>query len=101
MDRAGHQTRGKTVDIIVAATEYDFAHGLVVRQHADDDLAVEQVTDIRCGSETEPLKLADLIRAADVGDHPTSGGREICGHRRSHVAKADETNIALYGRAAR
>ena len=99
MDRAGHQTRGQTVETIVAATEHDFAHGIVVRQHADDDLAVEQVADIRCGAETERLKLADLIRAADIGDHPSSGGGEVCGHRRSHVTKADKADFA-HGRRA-
>ena len=44
-----HQTRGQTVEIVVAATKHDLAHGIVVWQHTDHELAVEQVTDIRWG----------------------------------------------------
>ena len=91
MDRTWHQTRGQTV---VPVTEHDFAHGIVVRQHADDDLAIEQVTDVRCGPEADCLKLADLIGVADICDYRASGSREICGHRRSHATKADETYFA-------
>ena len=100
MDRAGHQPRGETVETKVFATEYDFAHGVVVRQHADDKLAVEQVNDIRCGPETERLKLADLIRAANICDYPASGRHEVGGHRRSHVTKADKTDFTLQRSAA-
>ncbi len=94
MDGAGHQTRGQTVEIVAAVTEYDFPYGIVVRQHADDDAAVEQVADIRRGVETERLEFTKLIRAADIGDHPSSGGREVCGHRPSHVTKADKADFS-------
>ncbi len=94
MDCAGHQTRGQTVETDVPATEHDFAHGIVVRQHADDNLAVEQIADIGRRSETECLKPADLVRAADIGDHPSPGGCEVRGHRRSHVTKPDKADFA-------
>src|SRR5216684_2532768 len=100
MDRAGHHTRGQTVEVNISATKHDFARGIVVRQHADDDLAVEQVTDIRCGPETERLKPAYLIPAADICDYPSSGGREVCGHRGSHVTKADKTDFTRHRRPA-
>jgi hypothetical protein len=72
-------------------------HGIVIRQHTDDDLAVEQVTDIRCGPETACLELADLIRATDIGNHLQSLGREVPGHRRAHAAKANKTDFSLRG----
>src|SRR5258707_324609 len=34
VDRAGHQTRGQTVETVVAGPEYDFVYGIVVWQHA-------------------------------------------------------------------
>jgi hypothetical protein len=94
MDRAGHQTRGQALKIIVAAAEHDLAHGIVIGQHADHDLAVEQVADVRRGPETERLKLGELISAADAGDHGPSGGCEVCCHCGSHVTKANETYFA-------
>ena len=45
MDRAGVQPRRQTVEVSVPAAEHDLVHGIVVRQHADDDLAVEQVSE--------------------------------------------------------
>jgi len=77
------------------AAEHDFAHGGVIRQHADDELAVEQVIDIRRWPETGRLVLADLIRAANIGDYPTPRRHEVCSHRRSHVTKADKTDFTL------
>jgi hypothetical protein len=99
MDCAGHQTRGQTVEANLPATEHNFAHDFVVRQHADDDVAVEQIANVRGGPQTECLKLADPIRAADMGDHLSSLGREVCGHRRSHAAEADKSNFAQRRRA--
>ena len=99
MDRAWHQPCGQTVKVKVAATEHDFAHGGVVRQHADDDLAMKQVIDIRCRPETECLKPVDLIRAADIGDHLSSRRREICSHRRSHATEADKADLSQRRRA--
>src|SRR5258705_7688439 len=57
-------------------------------------LAVEQVAEIRRRPETGRLKPGDLVRAADIGDHPSPGGHEVSGHRRSHAAKSDKTDFA-------
>jgi IS5 family transposase len=100
MDRAGYQTRGQALKTIVTTAEHDLAHGIVIGQHADHDLAAEQVADVRRGPETERLKLGELIGAADIGDHGPSGGCKVCGHCRSHVTKADETYIAHERREA-
>ena len=89
----GISPAGQAFDAEVAAAEHDIAHGGVVRQHADDDLAVKQVIDIRRRPETERLELVDLLRAADIGDHPPSRGHEICSHRRSHATKADKADL--------
>src|SRR6266481_5891513 len=94
MDRAGHQTRCQTVEIIVAASKNDFAHGRVVRQHTDNELTVEQIADIRRWPETKRLKLANPIRASDAGNHPTPAGREIRSHRHSNVTKTDKADFA-------
>jgi hypothetical protein len=93
MNRAGVQTGPQSVEANIPATEHDLAHGIVIRQHADDHLTVKQVTDIRCGPETECLELALLIRAANIGDHPPSIGREVGCHRRSHATEAHETDF--------
>jgi len=94
VDRAGHETRGQTVEIVIAVAEHDFAYGIIVRQHADDDVTVEQIADIRRRIETERLEFTELIRAADICDHPSSGGGEIRGHRPSHVAKTDKADFS-------
>ena len=93
MDRAGHQARRQTVKTYVAATEHDFTHSIVVRQHGYDDLAVEQIADISRRCETECLKPVYPVRAADIGDHPSSIGCKVRGHRRSHVTEADKTDV--------
>src|ERR1700736_159423 len=100
MDCAGHQTRRQALRIIGPTAEHDLAHGIVIGQHADHDLAVEQVADVRGWPETERLKLGELIGAADIGDHGPSGRYQVCGHCRSHVTKADEADIAHERREA-
>jgi hypothetical protein len=57
---------------------------------------MKQVTDIRCGPETKSLKLVDLIPTADIGDYMVSLGCEVRGHRRSHAAKADKSDLAKW-----
>ena len=94
MDRAWHQTRCKTAKVIVVATKHDFAHGGVVRQHADNELAVEQIAHIGRRLETQCFELAHPIRASDIGEHPSSGGREVRCHCRSHVTETDKADFA-------
>jgi hypothetical protein len=94
MDRAGHQTGRKTVKNVVTATEHDFAHGGIVRQHANNELTVEQISDIGRWPETECLKLADPIPVSDIGEHPSPRCREIRRHCRSHVTETDKADFA-------
>jgi len=96
MDRAGHQTGGQTAETDVLATAHDFAHGIVVWQHADNDLAVQEVAEISRRSQTWRLKAGDLVRAADIGNHPSSGANEVGGHRHSHMTKADKADFAQH-----
>src|SRR5437763_10556671 len=100
MYRAGHQTRSKTIESIITATEHDFAHGIVVRQHADDELAIEKIADVGRRPETERRKFANLIRTPDIRDHPSSGSREIRGHCRCHVPQANKADTGYDRRAA-
>ncbi len=96
MDRAGHQTCGQTIDTNITATAHDFAHGVVVWQHADDDLAVQEVAEISRRPETGRLKTGDLVRSADIGNHPSSGASKVGGHRHSHMTKADKADFAQH-----
>src|ERR1700689_5811066 len=95
MDGPGSQTLGEATEPNLFATEHDFANGVVVRQHADDDLAVEEIGDVRCGLEAKRRELALLLRTADIGDHPASGGGEVGGHCRAHLTKTDKTDFTL------
>jgi len=69
MNGPGSQALGKATERNLFATEYDFANGGVVRQHADDDLTVEEVSDIRCGLEAKRRELGLLLRTTDIGDN--------------------------------
>src|SRR5438270_10622468 len=94
MDRARLQTRAETFEPNILAAEHDFAHGVVVRQHGDDDFAVEQLVDIQRRSKTECLEFGDLIPPPDIADDVCSGGCKVCGHCRSHVTEADKTDLS-------
>jgi len=98
MDRARLEACGEALALL--APEDDLAHGLVVRQHADDDLAAEQVGKIGGGFEPERHQRSHLLRAPHAGDHGMAGGDEIRGHGRAHAAKADKPNVALRAAAA-
>jgi hypothetical protein len=75
-------------------TENGLEHGIIVGQHGDDDLAIEQVADVRCGPETQRRKLRYLIGATEKCNYRASSGREICSHRRSHATKTDQPYFA-------
>ena len=69
MDCAALQSRSEAGDAEVFSPKHDGANGSVVRQHADDDLAIEEIGDVRCGHETERSELGRLIRATDICNH--------------------------------
>src|SRR3977135_4723472 len=77
MNRARHQSKGKTIEAEIGTPEHDVTNSRIVRQHADDDLAVEQVADIRCGIETERSEPVYLIGATDIRDHAMSCPGEV------------------------
>src|SRR3984957_10589679 len=95
MNGAGSQALGEAIEPDRFAAEHDFANGGVIRQHADDDLAVEEIGDVRCGLEAKRRELALLLRTADISDHPAPGGSEVGGHCRAHLTKTDKTDLSL------
>src|SRR5580698_10627251 len=95
MNGAGSQTLGEAIEPDRFAAEHDFANGGVVRQHADDDLALEQVGDVQCGLEAKRHELALLLRTANIGDNSASGGGKVGGHCRAHLTKTDKTDLTL------
>ena len=95
------QPHGEAVDAAIAAPEYDVADGGIVGQHADHDLAIEQVGDVGRRLEAERRELVHLVRATDIGDHPMAGAGKVRSHRGAHVTKADKTDFALPGECGR
>jgi len=95
------QSRGESFSADVCAPKRGLENGVVVRQHADDDLAVEQIGDLGRGPETECRELVHPVRATDIGDYPTPRGGKVCRHRRAHVTEADKADFALFGRRGR
>jgi hypothetical protein len=90
MDRAGRQAAGKSIHSKVLASKHDLADRAIVRQHADDNAAVEQVGDFRGRPQAACRELADPLGVADM----TACGSGIAGHRRAHPTEAHKSNIA-------
>src|ERR1700730_10809208 len=100
MNGAGSQTLREAIEPDRLAAEHDFANGGVIRQHADDDLAVKEIGDVRCGLEAKRRELALLLRTANIGDHPTPGGGKVCRHCRAHLTETDKADLSFGRRAA-
>ena len=99
MNGTRSQTRSETIEADFFAAEYDLANRGVIRQHADDNFAAEEIGDVRCGLEAERRELALLLRTANISDHLASGRDEVGGHCRAHLTKADKTNLTIGWRA--
>ena len=97
MDRARRQAGSESLDPL--APERDVAHGRVVRQHGDDDFAIEHVGEISGGFEPERQECAHLLRTAHAGDHRVAGGGQILGHGGTHSAKSHKSNLTWRGAA--
>ncbi len=97
MDRARRQAGDQSLDLL--APERDLAHGRVVRQHGDDDFALEYVGEIGGGFEPERQQRAHLLRTAHAGDPPVAGGSQILGHGGTHSAKSHKSNLTSRGAA--
>jgi predicted transcriptional regulator len=91
VDCVGLQARSETGDAL--ATKHDMADSGVVRQHADDHVAAEQLGDIRRGADAERGELVHLLRPPDVGDDPAAIGGQVRGHGRPHAAKAGKADL--------
>src|SRR5258708_27419331 len=100
MDRTGHQTGGETVRPGPRMSKDDLAKGGIVRQHGDDELAVEQVGDIHRRLEAQRRELAHLLRTTHIGSHSISASLKIRGHYDSHMAEADKSDTASHGLTA-
>jgi hypothetical protein len=90
----GGQSRGKPFTADIFASEHDSANGIIVGQHADDDVAAKHPRDIQRRVETELRQPVHLVLIADIGDHAMSGGRQVCRHRRAHAPETDEADFA-------
>jgi hypothetical protein len=95
MDCAGFQTDSQASKSDPLATEYNLANGVVVREHGDNDLAIEEIGHVRCGLESKGRELGHLIRVTDIRNHPIPGSDEVGGHCRTHVTHSDKTNKTL------
>jgi hypothetical protein len=87
------QSRCETLSLF--SPERHVANGGVIRQHADDDPAVEEAGEFQCGSETEPNEGAHLVRSTDISSDPTSRRSKVRGHRRPHMAEANKSDCAV------
>jgi len=94
MNCAALQSRCETLDAGVFSPEDDVANRGVIGEHGDDDLAVEEVGEFQCGSETEPNERAHLIRSADISGDAMRRVGEVRGHRRPHVTETDKPDFA-------
>jgi hypothetical protein len=94
MNCAALQSRCETLDAGVFSPEDDVANRGVIREHADDDLAVEEVGEFHCGSEAEPDQRAHLIRSADISGDAIRRVGEVRRHRGPHVTKTDKPDFA-------
>jgi hypothetical protein len=74
MNCAAPQSNGEPFNAGARSPKCGVENGVVVRQHADDDLAVEQIGDIGRGLETEFCELVHAVLMTDIGDYLSSGG---------------------------
>src|ERR1700728_1710632 len=92
MDRAGFKARRQAFESGVLPTKHYFTYGVVVRQHADNNITIEQIGEVRRRLETDCRKLGRLLWATDICDDLETTGGKICGHCCAHMAKSDEAN---------
>jgi len=96
MNRAAPQTECEAFAPRAGAPERGVEHGIVIRQHGDDDIAVEQIGAIGRRPEAESGEFQRPVRVTDVGDDFASEGREVCGHGHAHAAEADKADLGLF-----
>ena len=95
MDCAGHQTFGEADEIGIVAPEHDFPRSVIVRHHADDDVAFEELGEIRRRFKTKRLKPLHLVWTTDVSGNVSSRGGKVCGHCGAHATETNKANVTF------
>lgn len=94
MHRIWLQTRGQSV--FPSFAEYRLADSLIVRQHADNEIAVEQISDAEFRLQAEMLHFRHTVRTANMGDHPAAPGRQIGCYGAAHATQPDKADASVY-----
>ena len=76
--------------------EYCLGHRGVVRQHADDEIAIEQIGNAEFRLKAEGPDFRGTVRTANIGDDPAAAGREIGCHRVAHATQPDKADASLW-----
>jgi len=75
--------------------EYRLANRAVVRQHADDDIAVEQIGNAELRLQAKAPDFRRTVGAANIGDHRAAAGREIGRHGAAHATQPDKADASI------
>ena len=87
------QTRGQP--LFPRFAEYRLANRAVVRQHADDEIAVEQIGNAEFRLQAEGPYCRRAVRTANIGGHPAAAGREIGRHGAAHATQPDKADASV------
>jgi hypothetical protein len=91
------QTRGQPR--FPGFAEYRLANRAVVGQHADDEIAAEQIGSAAFRLNAEGPNFRRALRTANIGDHPAADSREIGSDRAAHATQSDKADPSIYGPA--
>jgi hypothetical protein len=87
------QTRGQSR--FPGFAEYRLANRAVVRQHADDDIAVEQIGNAEFRLQAKAPDFRRTVGTANIGDHRAAAGREIGRHGAAHATQPDKADASI------
>jgi hypothetical protein len=91
------QTRGQPR--FPGFSEYCLANRGGVRQHADDEIAVEQIGNAEFRLEAEVPNFRRAVWTANIGNHPAAAGHEIRCHGAAHMTQPDKADASVQGPA--
>jgi hypothetical protein len=74
-------------------------NGGIIRQHADDDVAFEQILDFQGRVQAERSKLFGTIGMPSIGGNPAAAGGQVGCHDAAHAAEPDKPDPTLEGLA--
>ena len=96
MHCARHQARSQAIEPeLVAPAKDDIINGRVIRQHADDDVAFEQILDFERRPQAERRKLLGAVGTPDIGRDLAAAGGQVGGHDAAHATKPNKPDPAL------